>query len=157
MLLRRGRLTWFLTERLLLSSRGWGWRQTFPCIYSCRDMSGRWGPCGQGPHLAARTAGLFRKRALLPLFSAPRVPDQSSWAPTGYQNRLVTLEGAVALPRRNSAHPPESQVHHPYLAGPAQPTAWAGAGPRHQKRCRGWGPKCMGRLCSRGTWTGANS
>lgn len=59
-----------LTERLLLSARGWGWRQIFPCIYSREDMSDRWVPCSQGSHLEARTAGLFRKRALLPLISA---------------------------------------------------------------------------------------
>lgn len=94
-----------LTERLLLSARGWGWRQIFPCIYSCRDMSDRRVPCGQGPHLEARMAGLFRKMVSLPLISAQGVPDQSSWAPTGYHHRLVALEGAVALPRKKLCPP----------------------------------------------------
>ena len=44
-----------LTETFVVC-QGRGWRQTFPCIYSCRDMSERQVPCGQGLHLAARTA-----------------------------------------------------------------------------------------------------
>lgn len=167
-----------LTERLLLSARGWGWRQIFPCIYSHRDMSDRWVPCGQGPHLEARMAGLFRKMVSLPLISAQGVPDQSSWAPTGYHHQLVALEGAVALPRKKLCPPFCKPSPPPLLGRPGtamglgrggrehlHPASTArhstglpgGAGPRHQKRCRGWGPKCMGRLCSRGRWMGANS
>lgn len=123
-------------------------------------------------------------RPYCPLISGPASARPIlSQAPKG-TGPPTALRGTVALPRKEQekkpAYPFKSQVHDPYLEGmalgarrvstePPPPPAlhrlgcsaaglWGGGRTQScQKRCRGCGPKCIGRLCSSGTWTGAKS
>lgn len=64
-------------------------------------------------------------------------------------------EGRPAYASGSQAHTPTRRARRGRGCGHARrPALPSGSG---QKRWRGWGPKCMGRLCSRGRCMGANS
>lgn len=145
-----------LTERIL--SAGEGQEANIPLV-SCSNTGDRTEMgclVARATGLAAGVAELVRKWVLPP---AP-----------GLASLPVTLRGSGASQEKWEEQPCfQEPSPAPLLGRHGRPTGWGqrtqppprgalgGAGPRHQKRCRGWGPKCMGRLCSRGRWTGAKS
>lgn len=139
MLLRRGRLTWFLTERLLLSSRELGLEANIS-LHLLLGYEWLGEALATGPPPGNKRQDSLGRGLCCPYSLPPSARPILMGTHRGTKTGWSLLKKWWPFPRRNSAHPPESQVHHtPYLAGPAQPAAWAGAGPRHQKRCRGWG------------------
>lgn len=145
-----------LTERIL--SAGEGQEANIPLV-SCSNTGDRTEMgclVARATGLAAGVAELVRKWVLPPapgLASLPVTLRGSGASQEKWEEQPV-LSGAEPGPSWEGTADPLAGGR-----GPSRPPCGAlgGAGPRHQKRCRGWGPKCMGRLCSRGRWTGAKS